>query len=323
MTDPLEIVARQLALDAATVEVTDVFATEGIRAILLKGAAIARRLYESPEQRPYGDIDLLIQRGQAQRAQRLLARLGFANVLAGVRPHELAVHATPWHRDSPSPATVDLHTTLAWCPEDPAAVWCELSRETTKLSLGDGSIETLSDAAQAFVIAAHAVQHGDVAHPREDLERAVLVFDGDTWRRAAELARRLDAEAVLAAGLGLSTAGRALAPELGLGRAEPTSEMRLRMSGAKPASLTLLRLAEAGSLRAQIALTFRRAFPSRAYMRKWLAERGREMPLVLAYLYRSAWIGRRLPSALAALRRSRRAAPSRRRRCRPSPRRSG
>jgi hypothetical protein len=49
----------------------------GIQALVLKGAALAHLLYPEPGLRPMSDVDLLVKKTEARRAQELLTRLGF------------------------------------------------------------------------------------------------------------------------------------------------------------------------------------------------------------------------------------------------------
>lgn len=49
----------------------------GIRAVVLKGAYVARGLYGDPALRPMDDIDLLLPRAEVRRAERLLLELGY------------------------------------------------------------------------------------------------------------------------------------------------------------------------------------------------------------------------------------------------------
>src|SRR3954454_17312957 len=106
--------ASQLALSTATDEVLDAMARAGVRALLLKGAAIATRLYEDPVLRPAGDIDLLVAPSQAGAAAQVLERLGFRDPLSRARTHERTAYAVSFHREGALPACVDLHRSLYW-----------------------------------------------------------------------------------------------------------------------------------------------------------------------------------------------------------------
>ncbi len=299
------VAVRQLALAAAAGEVLDALAEAGIRALLLKGAAIGARLYENPAARLAGDIDLLVAPGEAAEAVRVLGGLGFRDPLSRARGEERASHAVTFYRPGPRPATVDLHAGLYWCHDDPEAVWDEFSRGTRFIRVGDHLAEVLGDPAQAFVIAAHAVQHGGLAKPQEDLRRALALYRRDTWIEAAAMARRLDAEAVFAAGLRLLDAGQRLAAELGLNADRASAEIRLRMAGAPPVAVGVMRLAQARSARERVRLVLHELFPSRSWMRRsWpFAARG-PAAMALAYLYRPLWLAEKLPRAVSAWRRA-------------------
>jgi hypothetical protein len=296
--------ARQLALHATGLQVIRALAAAQIRAILIKGAAIGTRLYDAPDSRLQGDVDLLIDPTQDAQAQQVLRELGFVDTLAGARSSERAAHAITWQRRQPLPGTVDLHTSLYWTRADPARSWRELSRETTQIQIAGEPIEVLSDSAQAFVIAAHAVQHVDSPKARQDLARALVTYDQQTWQAAGALAARLDAGAVLGAGLRLHPDGARLADTLGLD-AQPTALMRLRLAGAHPVSAGVLRFAEAPTIGQKVRLIYHELAPSPAFMRIWhpLARRG-NAGLMLAYAYRPLSLARDLPDALEASRRA-------------------
>jgi hypothetical protein len=305
-------IARQLALSAATVEVVEALERQGIRTIMLRGEAIAARLYEASEARVSADVDLLVESASFGRAEEILEQLGYRDKLAGARPNELFAHANTWLREAPILAIVDLHTSLYWCSEDPGAVWGALSENTRRLHLGTKSIEVLSDAGQAFVIAIHLVQHGDGGKPRADLSRALERYDRSVWLEAAAIASRLNAEGVFAAGLASDERGRVLVEELQLS-GETTAEMRLRIAGDPPVSVGVLRFAQADSMRVRAILLAGKLFPSRAFMRDWSPFGARSRAsLLLAYAYRPVWLLRRLPRAVDAWRRSNRVGGQRR-----------
>lgn len=58
-------------------EIVAAFEAAGLQALVLKGAALAHLVYPEPALRPMRDIDLLVRRAEARRAQQLLADLGF------------------------------------------------------------------------------------------------------------------------------------------------------------------------------------------------------------------------------------------------------
>ena len=58
-------------------EILESFERASIRVMVLKGAALAHILYPSAALRPFSDIDLLVDRAAAKRAQSALSSLGF------------------------------------------------------------------------------------------------------------------------------------------------------------------------------------------------------------------------------------------------------
>lgn len=58
-------------------EILTKFQAAGIQALVLKGAALAHLVYPEPGLRPMRDMDLLVKKADACRAQSLLAELGF------------------------------------------------------------------------------------------------------------------------------------------------------------------------------------------------------------------------------------------------------
>src|SRR5215208_7748252 len=68
---------RQVELESAAVAALSALGSAGVDALLLKGPALARRLYAEGEARGYADIDLLVPRGELASAQEALTKLGY------------------------------------------------------------------------------------------------------------------------------------------------------------------------------------------------------------------------------------------------------
>jgi hypothetical protein len=69
--------ATELLREQELISVLDQLASEDIRPILLKGAALAYSLYDSPASRPRFDTDLLIRRNQVDAVRRVMAGSGY------------------------------------------------------------------------------------------------------------------------------------------------------------------------------------------------------------------------------------------------------
>jgi hypothetical protein len=293
---------RRLALEAATAQVVGSLSDRGVRAIVLKGPALAGWLYDGPHQRPYGDVDLLVAPQTFDLAEVCLDQLGFRYPLAGARPNEQATHAHEWVRKRPLRAAVDLHRSLYWIRIPEAAAWEILSRDTDVIEIGGASVEVLARPARALVVALHAAQHGrDSRKPLRDLERALAVGHDGLWREAADLATQLDVRRPFTAGLRLHPAGIELAARLGLG-ARMSREVLLLTVSPPPTAIGFHRLAEAESWREKLRVTVEKLFPSPPLLRAWqpVAQRG-AAGLALAYAWRPLWLFWKAPRGLIAL----------------------
>lgn len=291
-----------LRVDAVTVEVVRALAGSGVRAIVLKGPAIAGWLYDEPGARLYADCDLLVAPGTAAEAGRVLRRLDF-------RPDEFGLMgaARSWRR---GPDCVDLHTALVGIAAPPNEAWDVLTRDTDEIIVaGAVDVEVLGPAARTLHLALHVAQHDDATtKPRIDLERGLSVLPRSTWAAAGLLATRLDAEAAYTTGLRRATGGPQLLAELDV-RERSTPITVLVERGAPPAALGIAQLAATRSAWDLPAAVGRAVFPSPGYMRRtWPgADRGRlGLGLGLAYIRRLAHLVRHLPAGIAAWREAKR-----------------
>ncbi len=307
--------ALALAVDAVTAEVVTAMRGAGIRPVLLKGPSIGAWLYGDGAVRPYGDSDLLVSPESYKRAGNVLSALGFRSLGYLSQQH---LDSDAWRRSDH--AFVDLHRSLVGAGALPEIVWEELATDTQIQRVGGIDVEVLGIPQRALHVALHAAQHGvDDESPLEDLRRAVRTVDEGVWREAAEIARRIDALPAFATGLRLEPDGALLGERLQL-PADRRALVVLRSGPQVPVAITLERLASEGSFRARARLLLAALFPSPSYMRKWAAggrvggwsnaARRGPIGLALAYMWRPIWILLRLPRAIAAVRRARRAQAS-------------
>jgi Uncharacterised nucleotidyltransferase len=311
--------ARQLSVDALAAEVVGSLEAIGVRAVLLKGPAVASWLY-APGERAYSDVDLMVAGGDLAHAHRVLVERGFGPVVSddavpapSLDPtaglwDELGCHAMTYHRAEGMPGWVDLHRTL-WRTQP--TVWDVLSDRTDRLHVGGRELEVPVLAGRALIVALHALQHR-VANPDvppaqkalEDLRRAVAGADLALWRETARMAASVGAEIQLAGALRLVSGGQELAARLGLPVGEAADAatralLAMRASGYERLALTT-------DLRARVRLVVRALFPSRVLMRWYYprACRGR-VGLAIAYASRLSVVIRRAPSEMRAWHRAR------------------
>lgn len=311
--DPAGLLATALALDVdrSTAAVVEALRADGVDPILLKGPALAAWLYADGAPRPYVDADLLVPPERFGEVAAALGRLGFvedgAEEEKQPRGHH-APHAVPFVRASDR-AQVDLHRTLSGAAVAPSTAWAVADDLTEPAQVGGVEIRVPALPLRALIVAFHASQHGaEVAKPLADLSRALTLADEDTWRKAVEVAQRLDALASLSMGLRLVPEGNELADRLGLPSAELARAAAAGESGAGIV-LGLDRLRHTRGAREKLRLVGREAFPAPDFMRWWtpLARRGRR-GLAAAYAARLGWLARSALPSLLLLRRARRQA---------------
>ena len=293
--------------DAVAVEIALALRAERINPILLRGPAIARRLYGDAAVRTYIDVDLMVSQEDLSRAEEVLSRLGFADhTLEGVIVGDRPTHAHTWVRLSDG-AALDLHYTLLGADAPADEVWRVLREHVEQMTVHDSAVTVLDPAALAVVVALHAAQHGtSVEQPRDDLARALELLPAPVWEAASALAARLDATAAFATGLRLLPPGEELASRLGL-PVKGSTETVLRASTPPPTALGFDWLARTPGIRAKAALGARKIAPDAAFMRAWspLARRGR-LGLGAAYVWRIFWLVRHAGPGFIAWKRARR-----------------
>lgn len=261
-------VARVLALEAALGEILAALQARGIDPLLIKGPATARLLYDSPSERPFRDLDLLVARAAFPAAAAVLKELGFRSLFEGARESEIGrAHAVMWVRSEPMPAVVDLHRSLYLGRKDD--VLFEAISRTARTSVVAGTpVQIPSAGALALILVLHAAQHGagkGAATTREDLRRAIVRLAEPTWREAASLADELEVGWEFAAGLRETPEGTELATRLGA-PATATTEARLSVT-APGGARQIAGIVRARSLRQAAKLIRDSVLPSPTIMR--------------------------------------------------------
>ena len=294
---PLEEFARRVhdqaslrKLDAAAVEAFAAFDAAGVDALLLKGPALARMLYEPGERRGYVDVDLLVSPRDLQAARQVLADLGYRNALEPFGIDEMAadLDSETWARTGDSASAglmIDLHRRLPGSRAAPQPAWDALATGRTELDIDGRCVPVFSRSGLALHVATHAAQHGlSFRGPIEDLTKALERWPPEVWRGAEMLAREVEATGAFAAGLRLVPAGAALALDLGLPGTDDL-EWAIAHAHARPrGSFHLQSLAEARTFRERAAMLRRSVLPRREWIASeyWWA-RGRRGRMAVAY----------------------------------------
>lgn len=280
---------RREELDGAAIAALTAFESVGIEAVLLKGPALARRLYAEGENRGYSDVDLLVRRRDLAWAAEALTTLGYvrAEEVLGIDDVADIQHSELWARagEDGGPVLIDLHWRLDGCEAPDDVIWEALVARRGSVDLRGTEAPVLGDAALALHVALHAAQHGpDDAKAIGDLARGIERWPREVWGGAAQLAERVQGTAALAAGLRLLPAGTTIAGELGLSPA-PELEWKIHHRDARPRGTFHFRaMAEAGGLSERVNVLRRSLFPTPRWIRReypWAARGG--ALLLLAY----------------------------------------
>lgn len=183
-------IAYGLKTKRLTLQVVDALAAEGITPILLKGYALALRLYpDQPLARPASDVDVLVAEGELERVGRALGRIGFVR-------HEDAALADVFedhhHLSFAGPGgLVEVHfrliATLGRACFDDVSLRAR-AREWTV----DGRRVRLLDQEDEFLyLATHAANHAFLRISwLVDLQRYLARAGGFDWARMATRGRK-------------------------------------------------------------------------------------------------------------------------------------
>jgi hypothetical protein len=297
----------RLRIDHAAAEAIRALAAARIPCILLKGASVARWLYEPEDARMYGDCDLLVPPADFSAALQTLAELGFeAELDESEMPSWWREHAVATTRPADG-ISIDVHRSIPGAHVSDTELWAALFARTVTAPVGGGMANVLTKPGRALHAALHAAQHAGSARDLDVLHRAIDHMDEEGWRSAAELASKLRATAALRRGLSFLPAGEDLAQRLGLD-GDRVIEVELRAVGA-PEALTIARIFAANGTATRLSLVRHKLAPPPTFMRKWspLARRGR-LGLAASYAWRPIWVTIRMPRAATAWARARRSA---------------
>jgi hypothetical protein len=297
-------VARSILIDRATADYLDALSARGASAIVLKGPAMSRWLYDGEADRTYVDMDLLVKPGDMGVAEEVAHELGYVR-------HGLETIEGDWQRHAlvmtrGDGATLDLHRTLLGVNVSDGELWSAISARTEDIDLGGKTVTMPGEEARAVVLALHAAKDGGrVAKVRRDLYRAAERVSIETWIAAARLADELGASRAFAAGLRRDPSSARIADALGLGAAIPF-EVAIRPDGAPPLAVGMASSLRDHGYLGTARITLRKLFPPPAYVRAWSPRaRSGGWGLAVAYVHRPFWVLRRSIPAAVAVRRAR------------------
>ena len=201
--DPVIHAVRDLAVDRAMWEMVhkitvseaiDALAQRNVRAIVLKGTALAYTLFERPVHRLRGDTDLLVPAEDVAVAEEVLAGLGYENISpTDEMPGELEAH---WQIAGPEGTVhaIDLHYSATALPAlEGVLPWEDCDARAVPLpELGEGA-RRLDHPHMLLHAAVHRAKHevtpyraGDQVY--HDGDRLIWVYDFSLLARALDKA---------------------------------------------------------------------------------------------------------------------------------------
>jgi Uncharacterised nucleotidyltransferase len=289
--DAILAAGTSLAADHTAVEAATALRDASVASVLLRGASVARHIYDRNEARAYVDADLLVPASTRTQAERVLREMGFSHrAVLGQRSSDRPPWSSTWFRGRDG-GVVDLHWSLVGVRVSADELWGTLRDHVESIPVLAVQLDGLDAEATALVVVLHGAHHGQaVPHPLADLDRALDRFEVGVWQRATALAQRLEAEDAFAAGLRLRPKGVQLAARLGL-LAGSRTETILRAASAPPMALGFEWLAQTKGVRPKLVLIAGKLVPDVEFMQAWspLARRGR-LGLALAYGWRPIWL---------------------------------
>ncbi len=149
---------RILALSAVLLELLAALEARSIKTLALKGPVLSLLLHGEIGSRPCGDIDLLIDPGQAAAAAAVLAERGFVPLLdIAIDKLVMVSKDCPYRRGD---LFVELHWRLFDNPHLLGWTFENLWQERMTIPLGGRAVPTLSVRHYGVYLAVHGIRHG-------------------------------------------------------------------------------------------------------------------------------------------------------------------
>jgi hypothetical protein len=109
----LAISAQQLRAEVTFKKLRDLLAEKRIEVLILKGPHLGYTIYDSPKERLYGDLDILVRPDDFERAADLLLANGFKPFTFDTYTPEIQSDFKHWEFISPWSIVVELHRWLS------------------------------------------------------------------------------------------------------------------------------------------------------------------------------------------------------------------
>ncbi|MEJ5198456.1 MAG: nucleotidyltransferase family protein [Anaerolineae bacterium] len=191
---------RSAVLLAGLEEILDRLRRAGVSALLLKGAAVAERLYGDPALRPMNDLDLLIHEADVEKALAVLMACGYRTTRVEERPGIAIGYESEIALARPGliGISVELHWRLFDSPlhrrrVDAGWFW----EAATPLQIAGHEVRTLSSTALFLYLAGHLMLHHRGEGMRWWLDLVALIHHAGEQIDWSTLSTRADAFALI------------------------------------------------------------------------------------------------------------------------------
>ena len=277
-------------------EVLGDFHQQSIPVIVLKGAHLAHLVYENIASRPMADIDLLVRPSDLPKAAARLIKLGYAcEIKAADTPAWREMHPGLHHLPSFAKRghpRIEIHWTIHHL-RDPGDIACCWQRARPAIIAGIQT-QVLSPEDLVVYICLHSRLHrfSQGLRPLWDLSQAIRHHEMEiNWNMVLSIARAWQADRCVHLGLWLANElMRAPVPEVVLTSLQPADfdaewaalAKEIVLAGEEVPRKTkyAMRLAEvllawrrSASYSDKVRLFLREMFPSRGYMKLYLAQK--------------------------------------------------
>lgn len=242
----------------------------GLPCLHIKGPTVATWLYDDDE-RPWGDVDILLPPSAMDPALEVLLSSGFSHRDPGLRwrtseDHALTLWHDPHHSAVRGHGEVDVHHRFPGIDQDPERAFGELWRRREPARLGGFDVWFPDHPTRSLLVVLNRARDPYGAKAVTDLGRLLDQTTAEDWRRTVSLAARVDALGALRAGLELEPRGSDVIASTDLADVEVPAGWRLRAAGSSRTAVRLAELRSAGPL-ARVRAVAGWAVPSPAIIR--------------------------------------------------------
>lgn len=156
------LAARNLASCDELLRVVQTLRHEGIRALPVKGPALAVALSGSPCSRDYADVDLLVDRAEATPALEILRAAGYRDAQTGACT-AAGDQVALTHPDGTMVLELQWDLGRRWnlrsCAGEPPFVFGELWQRRTAVPFGSAELPSLAGEDQFLLLSVHGARH--------------------------------------------------------------------------------------------------------------------------------------------------------------------